>query len=138
MRCRIRKQTEGPYGRLFVRRERSPGWKTPCRRKQRQSRSCRRRHQAFFPNGIARLNARRKAYAAARSDAASASELAAKVADDPVERASFDAFFTFFKGGVAAFEDGVRVGAVDVSGLPGDEDERLAHDAIARAGLSLR
>jgi uncharacterized protein GlcG (DUF336 family) len=60
------------------------------------------------------------------------------VADDPVERASFDAFFTFFKGGVAAFEDGVRVGAVDVSGLPGDEDERPAHDAIARAGLSLR
>jgi glc operon protein GlcG len=85
-----------------------------------------------------RLNARRKAYTAARSDAASTSELAAKVADDPVERASFDPFFTFFKGGVAAFEDGVRVGAVGVSGLPGDEDERLANDAIARAGLSLR
>jgi uncharacterized protein GlcG (DUF336 family) len=85
-----------------------------------------------------RLNARRKAYTAARSDAASTSELAAKVADDPVERASFDPFFTFFKGGVAAFEDGVRVGAVGVSGLPRDEDERLANDAIARAGLSLR
>ena len=85
-----------------------------------------------------RLNARRKAYTAARSDAASTSELAAKVADDPVERASFDPFFTFFKGGVAAFEDGVRVGAVGVSGLPGDEDERLANVAIARAGLSLR
>ena len=85
-----------------------------------------------------RLNARRKAYTAARSDAASTSELAAKVADDPVERSSFDPFFTFFKGGVAAFEDGVRVGAVGVSGLPGDEDERLANDAIARAGLSLR
>ena len=80
-----------------------------------------------------RLNARRKAYTAARSDAASTSELAAKVADDPVERSSFDPFFTFFKGGVAAFEDGVRVGAVGVSGLPGDEDERLANDAIARA-----
>jgi hypothetical protein len=25
-----------------------------------------------------------------------------------------------------------------VSGLPGEEDERLAHEAIARAGLSLR
>ena len=85
-----------------------------------------------------RLNAQRKAYTAARSDARSTRELAEKVKDDPVERASFDPFFTFFKGGVAAFEDGVRVGAVGVSGLPGDEDERLANDAIARAGLSLR
>jgi uncharacterized protein GlcG (DUF336 family) len=47
-----------------------------------------------------RLNAQRKAYTAARSDARATSELAAKVADDPVERASFDPFFTFFKGGV--------------------------------------
>ena len=85
-----------------------------------------------------RLNAQRKAYTAARSDARSTRELAAKVADDPVERASFDPFFTFFKGGVAAFEDGVRVGAIGVSGLPGEEDERLAHQAIAHAGLSLR
>ena len=51
-----------------------------------------------------RLNAQRKAYTAARSDATSTSALAAKVADDPVERASFDPFFTFFKGGVAAFD----------------------------------
>ena len=36
-----------------------------------------------------RLNAQRKAYTAARSDARSTRELAAKVADDPVERASF-------------------------------------------------
>jgi glc operon protein GlcG len=85
-----------------------------------------------------RLNARRKAYTAARSDASSTRELAAKVADDPVERASFDPFFTFFKGGVAAFDDGRRVGAIGVSGLPGEEDERLAHQAIAHAGLSLR
>jgi uncharacterized protein GlcG (DUF336 family) len=85
-----------------------------------------------------RLNAQRKAYTAARSDARSTRELAAKVADDPVERASFDPFFTFFKGGVAAFEDGVRAGAIGVSGLPGEEDERLAHQAIAHAGLSLR
>jgi uncharacterized protein GlcG (DUF336 family) len=83
-----------------------------------------------------RLNARRKAYTAARSDARSTSELAAKVADDPLERASFDPFFTFFKGGVAAFSDGLRVGAIGVSGLPGEEDERLALSAIARAGLS--
>jgi len=85
-----------------------------------------------------RLNAQRKAYTAARSDARSTRELAAKVADDPVERASFDPFFTFFKGGVAAFEDRVRAWAIGVSGLPGEEDERLAHQAIAHAGLSLR
>ena len=83
-----------------------------------------------------RLNAQRKAYTAARSDARSTGELAAKVAEDPVERASFDPFFTFFKGGVATFEDGVRIGAVGVSGLPGEEDERLAHQAVSQAGLS--
>src|SRR6201986_5008422 len=64
-----------------------------------------------------RLNAQRKAYTAARSDAASTRQLAEKVADDPVERASFDPFFTFFLGGVAVFEEGRRVGAVGVSGL---------------------
>jgi len=84
-----------------------------------------------------RLNAQRKAYTAARSDARSTAELAAKVAEDPVERASFDPFFTFFKGGVAAFEDGLRIGAIGVSGLPGGEDERLALQAIAKAGLSV-
>jgi glc operon protein GlcG len=83
-----------------------------------------------------RLNAQRKAYTAARSDARSTGELAVKVADDPVERASFDPFFTFFKGGVAAFDDGLRIGAIGVSGLPGDEDERLALEAIAKARLS--
>jgi glc operon protein GlcG len=83
-----------------------------------------------------RLNAQRKAYTAARSDVRSTGELAAKVADDAVERASFDPVFTFFTGGVAAFEDGLRIGAIGVSGLPGDEDERLALEAIAKAGLS--
>jgi glc operon protein GlcG len=82
-----------------------------------------------------RLNAQRKAYTAARSDARSTSELAAKVADDPAELASFDPVFIFFKGGVAAFENGSRVGAIGVSGLPGDVDERLAREAIAHAGL---
>jgi glc operon protein GlcG len=80
-----------------------------------------------------RLNAQRKAYTAARSDARSTGELAAKVADDPVERASFDPFFTFFLGGVAVFEDGVRVGAVGVSGQPGEVDEQLALAAIERS-----
>src|SRR5207244_11748636 len=85
-----------------------------------------------------RLNAQRKAYTAARSDARSTRELADKVRDDPVERASFDPFFTFFTGGIAAFEKGRRVGAVGVSGLAGEEDERLALDALAEAGLSDR
>jgi glc operon protein GlcG len=83
-----------------------------------------------------RLNAQRKAYTAARSDARSTAELADKVRDDPVELASFDPQFTFFKGGVAAFERERRVGAVGVSGLPGEEDERLALEALAAVGLS--
>jgi len=83
-----------------------------------------------------RLNAQRKAYTAARSDATSTSALAEKARDDPVERASFDPFFTFFKGGVAAFDGGARVGAVGVSGLPGEVDEQLARRAIEAAGLS--
>jgi uncharacterized protein GlcG (DUF336 family) len=83
-----------------------------------------------------RLNAQRKAYTAARSDARSTAELAEKVRDDPVELASFDPQFTFFKGGVAAFERERRVGAVGVSGLPGEEDERLALQALADVGLA--
>ena len=83
-----------------------------------------------------RLNAERKAYTAARSDARSTRELADKVRDDPVERASFDPFFTFFLGGVAAFEGDRRVGAVGVSGLPGADDEALARQALLAAGLA--
>src|SRR3954451_2005426 len=77
-----------------------------------------------------RLNAQRKAYTAARSDATSTRELAEKARADPVERASFDPFFTFFAGGVAVFEDGRRIGAIGVSGLPGEVDEQLALTAI--------
>jgi glc operon protein GlcG len=77
-----------------------------------------------------RLNAQRKAYTAARSDARTTRELAEKVRDDAVERASFDPFFTFFLGGVAVFEGDERVGAVGVSGLPGEVDEQLALRAI--------
>jgi uncharacterized protein GlcG (DUF336 family) len=83
-----------------------------------------------------RLNAQRKAYTAARSDARSTRELAEKVRDDPVERESFDPFFTFFLGGLAAFEGESRVGAVGVSGLPGEDDEALARRALEAAGLS--
>jgi uncharacterized protein GlcG (DUF336 family) len=82
-----------------------------------------------------RLNAQRKAYTAARSDATSTRALAEKAADDPVERASFDPAFTFFKGGVAAFRNGRRVGSVGVSGLAGDDDDRAARAAIEAAGL---
>ena len=84
-----------------------------------------------------RLNAHRKAYTAARSDQTSTGALAEKVRGDPAELASFDPFFTFFRGGVAAFESGGRVGAVGVSGLPGEEDERLAIRAIEAAGLAV-
>ena len=80
------------------------------------------------------LNARRKAYTAARSDATTTRQLAAKV-EAGEEPASFDPFFTFFLGGVAAFESGRRVGAVGVSGLPGAVDEELAIAAIGAAGL---
>jgi glc operon protein GlcG len=83
-----------------------------------------------------RLNAHRKAYTAARSDMTSTGALADKVRGDAAELASFDPFFTFFRGGVAAFEAGQRVGAVGVSGLPGEEDERLAMRALEAAGLA--
>ena len=82
-----------------------------------------------------RLNAQRKAYTAARSDARSTRDLAEKVKDRPSELASFDPFFTFFKGGVAAFDGERRVGAVGVSGLSGDDDDALGRRATAEAGL---
>ena len=81
------------------------------------------------------LNAHRKAYTAARSDATTTRQLAEKVGGTPTELASFDPFFSFFIGGVAAFRGGVRVGAVGVSGLPGEVDEELAVAAIRAAGL---
>ncbi len=83
-----------------------------------------------------RLNAQRKAYTAARSDARSTAELAAKVRADAAELASFDPFFTFFHGGVAAFDGEQRVGAVGVSGLAGADDEALARRAIEQVGLT--
>ena len=83
-----------------------------------------------------RLNAQRKAYTAARSDMTSTGKLAAKVRDHPAELASFDPFFSFFRGGVAAFHGGSRVGAVGVSGLPGEQDEALARQALEAAGLA--
>jgi glc operon protein GlcG len=84
------------------------------------------------------LNAQRKAYTAARSDATSTRDLAEKVRDDSAELASFDPLFSFFQGGVAAFDGEQRVGAVGVSGLPGDEDDALARQALTLAGLESR
>jgi glc operon protein GlcG len=80
-----------------------------------------------------RLNAQRKAYTAARSDARTTRQLAEKVADDPVERASFDPFFTFFLGGVGVYDGETKIGAVGVSGLPGEVDEQLALAAISES-----
>jgi len=77
-----------------------------------------------------KLNAQRKAYTAARSDARTTRELAEKVAGGELP-ASFDPFFTFFLGGVAVFDGETRLGAVGVSGLPGEVDEQLALRAIA-------
>jgi glc operon protein GlcG len=79
-----------------------------------------------------RLNAQRKAYTAARSDARTTRELAEKVAGGELPQ-SFDPFFTFFLGGVAVFEGDERLGAVGVSGLPGEVDEQLALGAIERS-----
>src|SRR4029453_782414 len=85
-----------------------------------------------------RCNAHAQAYTPAPSDAKRTRELAEKVRDDPVERASFDPFFTFFLGGVAVFEDGRKIGAVGVSGLPGEVDEQLALDAIKRTSPDIQ
>ena len=85
-----------------------------------------------------RLNAQRKAYTAARSDAVSTRALAEKVGSDAAELASFDPFFTFFLGGVAAFEGELRVGAVGVSGLSGIDDDAIARRALVAAGLKAR
>jgi uncharacterized protein GlcG (DUF336 family) len=82
-------------------------------------------------------NARRKAYTAARSDATSTRLLAEKVRSSPTELASFDPAFSFFLGGVAAFDGERRVGAVGVSGLPGEVDEELAVAAILAAGYTV-
>ena len=83
-----------------------------------------------------RLNAQRKAYTAARSDAVSTRALAEKLGSKPpAELASFDPFFTFFLGGVAGFAAGKRVGAVGVSGLSGADDDALARRALEQAGL---
>jgi uncharacterized protein GlcG (DUF336 family) len=80
-------------------------------------------------------NARRKAYTAARGGTLTTRALAAAVGGEPTELASFDPQVSFFLGGVAVVEDGRRIGAIGVSGLPGEEDEALAFGALRAAGL---
>ena len=82
-----------------------------------------------------RLNAQRKAYTAARSDARTTRELAAKIDRGELPQ-SFDPLFTFFLGGVAVFDGERRIGAVGVSGLPGEVDEELALGAIERSSAA--
>ena len=55
--------------------------------------------------------------------------LGGKVRANPGERASVGTVFTFFLGGLAVFEGEERVGAVGVSGWPGEVDEELAQRA---------
>jgi uncharacterized protein GlcG (DUF336 family) len=81
------------------------------------------------------LNAHRKAYTAARSDALTTRQLADKAGSSPTELASFDPFFSFFLGGVAVLRGDERIGAVGVSGLPGEADEALALAGIRAIGL---
>src|SRR3954451_20611559 len=83
-----------------------------------------------------RLNAQRKAYTAARSDARSTRDLAEKVRKDAVARQSFDPLFTFFLGGLAAFDGETRVGAVGVSGFSGGKGEKPAPAGPTGGGAS--
>jgi uncharacterized protein GlcG (DUF336 family) len=76
-----------------------------------------------------RLNAQRKAYTAARSDAPSTRARAEK----GEAHGNFDPFFTFFLGGVAVYDGDRKIGAVGVSGLPGEVDEQLVLEAIERS-----
>jgi len=85
-----------------------------------------------------RFNAERKAFTVARSGAASTQALAEATADDRLERANFDPRYTFWPGGVAAYDGESRVGAVAVSGLAGEVDDALARAAIESVGLSVR
>ena len=77
-----------------------------------------------------RLNAQRKAYTAARSDARSTRELADEHGRTPPSGRASTRSSRFFLGGVAVFEDGVRVGARRRQRPPGEVDEQLVLRAI--------
>ena len=83
-----------------------------------------------------RLNAQRKAYTAARSDARSTTELAAKAREDAASAPASIRSSPSSAAGSPRSTTSTRVGAVGVSGLPGEVDEQLARRAIEAAGLS--
>jgi glc operon protein GlcG len=85
-----------------------------------------------------RFNAERKAFTVARSGAPSTLALGEGTAAEPLERMNFDPAYTFWPGGVAAYDGETRVGVVGVSGLPGEVDDSLARGAIASVGLDSR
>jgi glc operon protein GlcG len=89
-------------------------------------------------NHDTRFNAQRKAFTVARSGVASTLALGEGTAEDRLERHNFDPAYTFWPGGVAAYEGDAFVGAVGVSGLAGEVDDALARAAIASVGLSTR
>lgn len=89
-------------------------------------------------NHDTRFNAQRKAFTVARSGVSSTLALGEGTAGDRMERLNFDPAYTFWPGGVAAFDGDTVVGAVGVSGLPGDVDDALARGGIEAAGLSAR
>ena len=80
-----------------------------------------------------RLNAQRKGYTAARSDTRSTARLAAKVSVTRPKLASFGPFFTFFKAGgrLRRRSTGRRDRSQQAAG---EEDDRIAREAIARSG----
>ena len=113
---------------------RKPRRPSPCSSPTTTARSSRRpRWTGAAPD--TRLNAQRKAYTAARSDARSTRELAVKAAADPVERASFDPFFTFFLGGVAVFDGERRIGAWASAACPARSNVALLAIAGRRSPL---
>jgi len=89
-------------------------------------------------NHDTRFNAQRKAFTVARSGAPSTQALREGTADDLAERHNFDPAYTFWPGGVGAYDGDELVGAVGVSGLAGDVDDALARAAIESTGLSVR
>jgi glc operon protein GlcG len=89
-------------------------------------------------NHDTRFNAQRKAFTVARSGVPSTLALGEGTADDRLERHNFDPAYTFWPGGVAAYDGDTFVGAVGVSGLAGDVDDALGRAAITSVGLSVR
>jgi glc operon protein GlcG len=89
-------------------------------------------------NHDTRFNAQRKAFTVARAGVPSTLSLGEWTAQDRMERLNFDPAYTFWPGGVAAWDGDTLAGAVGVSGLAGEVDDLLARAAIEAAGLTAR